>query len=88
MCIFCFPLFPLNAGRESCMYVLLPQSHSYPLDTTCRHGILLKALVWFWIIDETLVLTSMLSVCRLNEVGTCQVMEQVMIMVTMVMTTR
>ena len=22
-----------------------------------------KALVWFWIIDETLVLTSMLSVC-------------------------
>ena len=36
----------------------------------------LKALVWFWIIDETLVLTSILSVCRLNEVGTCQVMEQ------------
>jgi len=35
-----------------------------------------KALVWFWIIDETLVLTSMLSVCRLNEVDTCQVMEQ------------
>jgi len=35
----------------------------------------LKALVWFWIIDETLVLTSILSVCRLNEVGTCQVME-------------
>ena len=48
----------------------------------------LKALVWFWIIDETLVLTSILSVCRLNEVGTCQVMEQVMIMVSMVMTTR
>ena len=48
----------------------------------------LKALVWFWIIDETLVLTSMLSVCRLNEVGTCQVIEQVMIMVMMVMTTR
>jgi len=47
-----------------------------------------KALVWFWIIDETLVLTSILSVCRLNEVGTCQVMEQVMIMVMMVMTTR
>ena len=47
-----------------------------------------KALVWFWIIDKTLVLTSMLSVCRLNEVGTCQVMEQVMIMVMMVMTTR
>ena len=45
----------------------------------------LKALVWFWIIDETLVLTSILRVCRLNEVGTCQVMEQVMIMV---MTTR
>ena len=44
-----------------------------------------KALVWFWIIDETLVLTSILSVCRLNEVGTYQVMEQVMIMV---MTTR
>ena len=44
-----------------------------------------KALVWFWIIDETLVLTSLLSVCRLHEVGTCQVMEQVMIMV---MTTR
>jgi hypothetical protein len=32
---------------------------------------LVKALVWFWIIDETLVLTSVLSVCRLNEVGTC-----------------
>ena len=48
----------------------------------------LKALVWFWIIDETLVLTSILSVCRLNEFGTCQVMEQVMIMVMMVMTTR
>ena len=47
-----------------------------------------KALVWFWIIDETLVLTSILSVCRLNEVGTCQVMEQVMIIVMMVMTTR
>ena len=30
----------------------------------------------------------MLSVCRLNEVGTCQVIEQVMIMVMMVMTTR
>ena len=45
----------------------------------------MKALVWFWIIDETLVLTTILSVCRLNEVGTCQVMEQVMIMV---MTTR
>ena len=41
----------------------------------------LKALVWFWIIDKTLVLTSILSMCRLNEVGTCQVMEQVMIMV-------
>ena len=50
--------------------------------------LLLKALVWFWIINETLLLTSMLSVCRLNEVGTCQVMEQVMIMVMMVMTTR
>jgi len=46
-----------------------------------------KALVWFWIIDETLILTSILSVCRFNEVGTCQVMEQVMIMVMMVMTT-
>ena len=44
----------------------------------------LKALVWFWIIDETLILTSILSVCRLNEVGTCQVM----IMVMMVTTTR
>jgi len=51
----------------------------------CR---LLKALVWFWIIDKTLVLTSILSVCRLNEVGTCQVMEQEMIMVMMVMTTK
>jgi len=30
-----------------------------------------KALVWFWIIDETLVLTSILSVFRLNEVGPC-----------------
>ena len=46
-----------------------------------------KALVWFWIIDETLVLTSMLSMYRLNEVDTCQVLEQVMIMVMMVMTT-
>ena len=53
-----------------------------------RREDLLKALAWFWIIDETLVLTSILSVCRLNEVGTCQVMEQVMIMVMMVMTTR
>jgi len=62
-------------------------------DTTFFHcviglGVELKALVWFWIIDETLVLTSILTVCRLNEVGTCQVMEQVMIMVMMVMTTR
>ena len=48
----------------------------------------LKALVWFWIIDETLVLTSILSMCRLKEVGTCQVMEQEMIMMMMVMTTR
>ena len=48
----------------------------------------MKALVWFWIIDETLVLTSMLSMGRLNEVGTCQVVEQVMIMVMMFMTTR
>ena len=48
----------------------------------------MKALVWFWIINETLVLTSILNVYRLNEVGTCQVMEQVMIMVMMVMTTR
>ena len=47
-----------------------------------------KDQVWFWIIDETLILTSILSVCRLNEAGTCQVMEQVMIMVMMVMTTR
>jgi len=34
------------------------------------------------------VLTSMLSVCRLDEVGTCQVMEQEMIIVIMVMTTK
>jgi len=34
------------------------------------------------------VLTSMLSVCRLDEVGMCQVMEQEMIMMMMVMTTR
>ena len=53
-----------------------------------RQGPHLKALVWFWIIDETQVLTSILSVRRLNEVGTYQVMEQVMIMVMMVMTTR
>ena len=59
-----------------------------------RYGVImagswqLKALVWFWIIDETLVLTSILSVCRLNEVGTYQVMEQEMIIVMMVMTTR
>ena len=50
--------------------------------------VLMKALVRFWIINETLVLTSILSVCRLNEVGTCQVREQVMIMVIMVMITR
>ena len=48
----------------------------------------MKALVWFWIMDEILVLTSILSVCRLIEVGTCQVMEQEMIMVMMVVTTR
>jgi len=48
----------------------------------------LKVLVWFWIIDETLVLTSILSVCRLNEVSTCQVMEQEMIVVIIMMTTR
>ena len=44
-----------------------------------------KALVWFWIIDETLVLTSILSVSRLNVVGTCQLMEQEMIMTMMIM---
>ena len=33
----------------------------------------MKVLVWFWIIDEALVLISILSLCRLNEVGTCQV---------------
>jgi hypothetical protein len=48
----------------------------------------IKVLVWFWIIDETLVLTFMLSVCRLDKVGTCQVMEHLMIMVMIVMTTR
>ena len=58
------------------------------LITASKIANLLKALVWFWIIDETLALTSILSVCRLNEVSTCQVMEQVMIMVMMVMTTR
>jgi len=42
---------------------------------TCYKTRYMKALVWFWIIDETLELTSILSVCRLNEVGTCQVME-------------
>ena len=31
---------------------------------------MVKALVWFWIIDETIVLSSMLSLCRLNVVGT------------------
>jgi hypothetical protein len=46
---------------------------------------LLKALVWFWIIDETLVLTYILSECRLNEIDTCQVMEHEMIMVMMMM---
>ena len=34
------------------------------------------------------VLTSMLSMFRLDKVGTCQVMEQEMIMVLMIMTTR
>ena len=58
------------------------------LTVNVKSPAMVKALVWFWIIDETLVLTSMLSVCRLNEVGTCQVMEKVMIMVMMVMTTR
>ena len=56
--------------------------------STLGDGDLLKAVVWYWIIDKTLVLTSILSVCRLNEIGTCQVMEQEMIMVMMVMTTR
>jgi len=59
----------------------LSASDGYLLDT-------LKVLVWFWIIDKTLVLTSMLSMRRLKEVGTCQMMEQVMIIVMMVMTTR
>ena len=35
----------------------------------------LKALVWFWIIDETYVLTFVMSV-DLSKVGTYQVMEQ------------
>ena len=68
-------------GVHTCVHQALSSLDGYLLDV-------LKALVWFWIIDETLVLTSMLSVCRLKEVGTCQVMEQVMIMVMMVMTTR
>ena len=55
---------------------------------TIKIVLAVKTLVWFWIINETLVLTSILSVCRLNEVGTCQVMEQEMIMVIMMMTTR
>jgi hypothetical protein len=58
-----------------------------PLGTAAAHD-WVKAQVWFWIIDETLVLTSLLSVCRLNEVVTYQVMEQVMIMLLLVMTTR
>ena len=65
------------------------------IENLCKKGchqlpkrVRLKALVWFWIIDDTLVLTSMISMCRLNEVGTCQVMEQVLIMVIMVLTTR
>ena len=49
---------------------------------------MLKALVWFRIIDETLALTSIPSVCRFNDVDTCQVIEQEMIMVIMVMTAR
>jgi hypothetical protein len=32
---------------------------------------MVRALVWFWIIDETLVLTSILSVCRLNGARGC-----------------
>ena len=64
------------------------KSPSFKLYLVQPISILVKALVWFWIIVETLVLTSILSVCRLNEVGTCQVMEQVMIMVMMVMNTR
>jgi len=68
---------PKNEGKQS-------RGTKPPREHGCRRadvdgGEPLKALVWFWIIDETLVLTSMLNVCRLNEVGTCQVMEQVMI---------
>jgi hypothetical protein len=37
---------------------------------------------------KPIVLTSMLSVCRLDEVGTCQVLEQEMIMIMVAMTTR
>jgi len=37
----------------------------------------MKTLVWFWIIDETWS-TNLYVMCRLDEVGTCQVMEQVM----------
>ena len=58
--------------------MLLEEVCRAPLDSDS-----LKALVWFWIIDETLVLTSILSVCRLNEVGTYHVMEQEMIMMKM-----
>ena len=71
------PLPPIRAAAQPCAFSVL----RYPCS-------LMKALLWFWIIDKTLVLTSILSVYRLNEVGTYQVMEQVMIMVMMVMTTR
>ena len=62
--------------------------HRLPIKPGYRPFKQVKALVWFWIIDKTLVLIFILSVCRLNEVGTCQVMEQVIIIMMMVMTIR
>jgi len=82
------------ATKTKSWYETEGEKRGTPVTNRCREGRRkgaleqFKALVWFWIIDETLVLTSILNLCRLNEVGTCQVMEQVMIMVIIVITTR
>ena len=62
-------VFPIHASGVASLQLRFSDKAS-----DAPEWVRLKALVWFWIIDETLVLTSILSVCRVNEVGTCQVM--------------
>jgi len=73
--------------RRSVSIAYCTTATAYCVAATC-HATTMKSLVWFWIIDKTQVLTFMLSVCRLDEIGIWQVLEQEMMMVTMVMTTR